>query len=85
MEENHQETEATIDICKFEDRKCNFKLEVYKFMNCEKHVMDIKYFKFEELKNSTFLSKYTEDEIKFWIKNTREFSEDTEGNVYYLD
>ena len=54
-------------------------------MRHEKQDIDTDYFKFEELKNSTFLSKYTEDEIKFWIKNTRELSEDIEGNVYYLD
>ena len=84
MEENHQETEATTDICKFEDRKCKFKLAVYKFMLHEKQNMHTEYFKFEELKNSTFLSKYTEDEIKFWIKNTTEFIEDDEGNVFHL-
>ena len=67
MEENHQETEATTDR-QFEDRICKFKLAVYKFMLHEKHNMHTEYFKFEELKNSIFLSKYTEDEIKFWIK-----------------
>ena len=85
MEENHQETEAAINICKFEDIKCKFKLAVYKFMNHEKQGMHTEYFKFEELKNSTFLSKYTEDEIKFWIKNTKELTYDDEGYVYYLD
>ena len=75
MEENYQETEATTDICHFEDRKCKFKLAVYKFMLYNKHNMQTECFKFEELKNSIFLSKYTEDEIKFWIKNTKQLFE----------
>ena len=83
MEENHQETEATTDR-QFEDRKCKFKLAVYKFINYKKQDMHTKYFKFEELKNSTFLSKYTEDEIKFWIKNTKQLFEDKEGYIYFL-
>ena len=53
-------------------------------MRHEKQDMDTDYFKFEELKNSTFLSKYTEDEIKFWIKNPKQLFEELEGNIYFL-
>ena len=83
MEENHQETEATTDR-QFEDRKCKFKLAVYKFMCHGKQGIDTEYFTFEELKKSTFLSKYTEDDIKFWINNAPEFIYDDEGYVYCL-
>ena len=48
-------------------------------------VLNTKYFKFEELKNSIFLSNFSEDDIKYWIKNTTEFIEDDEGTVYYMD
>ena len=60
IEENHQESEATTDR-QFEDRKCKFKLAVYKFMKHEKQNMDTDYFKIEELKNSKLFSNYTED------------------------
>ena len=54
-------------------------------MHHEKQGIDTKYFKFEELKKSTLLSNYTDDDIKFWIKHTKEFTYDDEGYVYYLD
>ena len=67
-----------------QDRKLQFKLAVYKFMNYEKQGINIEYFTFEELKKSTFLSKYTEDDIKFWIQNTLQFMYDGERYVYCL-
>ena len=82
MEENHQETEATTDR-QFEDRKCKFKLAVYKFMLHDKHNMQTECFKFEELKHSIFLSEYTEDEIKLWIKNTKQLFEDKERTYIF--
>ena len=47
--------------------------------------MDTRIFQFEELKNSKFLSNFSEDDIKYWIKNTTEFIEDDEVTVYYMD
>ena len=54
----------------YEDRKCQFKWAVYKFMLHEKQYMKTNYFKFEELKNSIFHSNFSEDHLKYWIKNT---------------
>ena len=56
-----------------EDRKRQFKWAVYKFMCTEKQGMNTKYFKFEELKNSIFLSNFSEDHLKYWIKKSTEF------------
>ena len=41
-------------------------------------------FTFQELKKSKYPEKYTENEIIFFIKNSKEFYEDNEGNVFYV-
>ena len=52
----------------YEDRKRQFKWAMYKFMFTEKQGVKTKYFQFEELKNSIFLSNFSEDHLKYWIK-----------------
>ena len=41
-------------------------------------------FTFEELKNSEYLKNYTEDHIHFFIKHSKEYHEDNQGNVVYV-
>ena len=41
-------------------------------------------FTFEELKNSKYLEKYIEDQIHFFIKHSKAFYEDHQGNVVYM-
>ena len=69
----------------YEDKKLQFKWAVFKFMSNKEEVMETKKFQFEELKNSIFLSNFSEDHLKYWIKNTTEFWLDHEGTVYYMD
>ena len=69
----------------YEDRKRQFKWAVFKFMSNKEEGMDTRIFQFEELKNSKFLSNFSEDDIKYWIKKTTEFWVDREGYIYYMD
>ena len=82
------QTDGANDLCGqacYEDRKCHFKWAMYKFMSTKKQGIKTKYFQFEELKNSIFLSNLSEDHLKYWIKNTTEFVLNHDGTVYYMD
>ena len=71
FEEHHQALDEQQQS--YEDRKRQFKWAVFIFMSNKEDGMDTRIFQFEELKNSKFLSNFSEDDIKYWIKNTIEF------------
>ena len=53
-------------------------------MHHDRRNLDSHKFTFEELKNSKYLQKYTEDEIHFFIKHSKVFYDDDQGNVFYV-
>ena len=61
-----------------------FKLQVIRFMYNDKQNLDSQKFTFQELKNSEYLQNYTEYEIHFFIKHSKEFHKDNQGNVLYV-
>ena len=63
FEEHHQALDEQQQS--YEDRKRQFKWAVFKFMSNKEDSMDTKFFQFEELKNSKFLSNFSEDDIKY--------------------
>ena len=78
-------TDRVLTATDLQVRKSKFKFAVYKFMYNVKEGIKPQKFTFEELKKSTYLEKYTENEIKLFIKNSKEFYEDNEGNVFYMN
>ena len=82
------QTDGANDLCgqaSYEDRKHHFKWAMYKFMSTEKEGVKTKYCQIEELKNSIFLSNFSEDHLKYWIKKITEFILDRDGTIYYID
>ena len=62
----------------------NFKLQVMRFMHYDRRNLHSQKFTFEELKNSEYLKNYKEDHIHFFIKHSKEYHEDNQGNVVYV-
>ena len=77
-------TDAVLSQSQFQYKQASFKYQVIKFMYNDRGNVKSQNFTFEELKNSKYLQKYTEDEIHFFIKHSKAFYEDDQGNVFYV-
>ena len=77
-------TDAVLSQSQFQYKQASFKYKVIIFMHHDRGNIKSQNFTFEELKNSKYLKRYTEDQIHLLIKHSKEFHEDNQGNVVYV-
>ena len=68
----------------FELKQEQLKFQLIRFMHHDRGNIGSQKFTFEQLKKSNYLQEYTEDEIYYFIKHSKSFNEDNEGNVLYV-
>ena len=78
------QTDTVLTPRQLQFQQPKFKFQVIRFMHHDRRNLDSQKFTFEQLKNSNYLQEYTEDEIHYFIKHSKSFNEDNEGNVVYV-
>ena len=76
--------DTVLSQIQFELKQEQFKFQFIRFMHNDRGNMDSKKFTLEKRKKSKYLQENTEAEIHYFIKHSKSFNEDNEGNVVYV-
>ena len=77
-------TDPVLTHRQLEFKQEQLKFQLMRFMYHDRGNLGSQKFTFEQLKNSNNLQQYTEDEIHYFIKHSKLFNEDNEGNIVYV-
>ena len=77
-------TDTVLTQTQLELKQEQFMFQLIRFMHHDRGNMGSQKFTFEQLKKSNNLQQYTEYEIHYFMKHSKSFNEDNEGNVLYV-